>query len=56
MARRSITVLVDNCIGEGVAVDVALARVTLEKLDVGDLYAMPVSAGKETVAVGHVYQ
>ena len=28
--------VVDNCIGEGVAADVASARVPLEKLDVGD--------------------
>ena len=45
----------DECIGEWVAADVAAARLPLEKLDVGDEYAMPVSAGEEAVAVGHLY-
>ena len=47
----------DYCIGEeGVAADVvAAAIVPSEEFDVGDDYAMPVSAGKEAVAVGHVY-
>ena len=45
----------DECIGEWVAADVAAARLPLEKLDVGDEYAILVSAGKEAVAVGHVY-
>ena len=42
--------ILDNCIWKWVA-----AGVPLEKLDVGDEYAMPVSAGKEAVAVEHVY-
>ena len=46
----------DDCIGKWVAADVTAAGVLLEELDVGDEYAMPLSAGKKAVAVGHVYQ
>ena len=48
--------IMDDSIGDWVAADVAAAGVPLEKLNVGDEYAMPVSTGKEAVAVGHVYQ
>ena len=48
--------VVDDCVGEWVAADIAAAGVPLEELDVGDKYAAPVSAGEEAVAVGHVDQ
>ncbi len=44
-----------DCIGEWVIADIAAAGVPLEELDVGYKYAMPVSAGEEAVAVGHLY-
>jgi hypothetical protein len=42
-------------IWEWVAADIASTGVPLEQLDIRDEDTMAVSAGEETVAVGHVY-
>jgi hypothetical protein len=46
---------VDDGIRQWIATDIAALRVPLQELEVGDEYAMSVTASKEIVSVGHVY-
>ena len=47
--------IVDDGIRQWIATDIAALRVPLQKLEVGDAYAMYVAAGDKVVGVGHVY-
>ena len=47
--------IVDDGIRQWIATDIAALRVSLQELEIGDEYAMSVTASKEIVGVGHVY-
>ena len=46
--------IVDDGIRQWIATDIAALRVSLQKLEVGDAYAMSVVAGEKVVGVEHV--